>query len=675
MPNTMQSNLNQRNMSRLKDEEQVRKRPGIIFGTNDEMGAYNGINEIFANVFDEGREGFGKEMRVTIEEGNIITVSDDGRGLPMHWNEDEQMYNWELALCTLYASGKYDESQYTKGATGLNGLGLTSTQYASEFMEVWSTYDNKTYYIGFKKGRPVTELKITNPIRQGTGTTIKFKPDPEVFPALKVKKIPAELFVMNLSRQAMLIKGFRIIFKHFELTEPIEMIYPNGASDYIDTLTDQTMLPKSIEFFDDATGMDDTEKDIPGIKPYTVHMKVTFNFSKISDEEDRVRMADIYHNASHMFEGGETVSGFEQGIVGAFTAYGRQVNRLGKNDKFLYKDISDILICVGTTEAPGYRTWFKNQTKGAINNVFIGKAFRQFIFDKFMYFFNNNSSTADKVLSQALLNKQAREEGAEVSRKVINKLSKDVKFGSKPKNFSDCKSKNILLRELWIVEGLSAKTAVKLACDPEFQAIMPVRGKIINCIKERLARVLNSEIIIDLFRVLGCGIEAKSEYIEDLPKFDLNKLKWGKIIICTDADIDGKHIICLVLTMFYVLAPSLLKAGKVFIAETPLFDIVYKGKTEFAYNEAERDSIISRLHTLGITDKQIKINRSKGLGENFSENMWNSTMNPATRRLIPVEYPENDKDLPMYFNTLLGDDIEMRRLLIEEYFDTVEALG
>lgn len=674
MPESKQSSLSQRNMSRLKDEEQVRKRPSVIFGTNDEMGAYNGINEIFANTLDEGREGFGKEMHVKIEEDNVITVSDDGRGLPMHWNEDEQMYNWELALCTLYASGKYDESQYTKGATGLNGLGLTATQYASEFMEVWSTYDGITYYMSFKKGRPVTELQKLKPVREGTGTTIKFKPDPEVFPALKVKKLPAELFVMNLSRQAMLLDGFKIILEHFEFTEPIVMMYENGMVDYIDSLSDKTILPKAMYFFDDAEGMDDTEKEIPGIKPYKVHMRVAFNFSRISADEDRVKMADVYHNASYMFEGGETVQGFEQGVVGAFIAYARQCNKLGKSDKFVYRDISDMLICVGTTEAPGYRTWFKNQTKGAITNVFIGKAFRQFIFDKFMFFFNSNPSVADKVIGQALLNKQAREEGAEVSRKVINKLSKDVKFGSKPKNFADCSTKNVLIREVYIVEGLSAKTSVKLACDPSFQAIMPIRGKIINCIKERLPRVLNSEVIVDLFRIFGCGIEAKSEYIEDLPKFDLSKLRWGKIIICTDADIDGKHIICLLLTMFYVLAPSLLKAGKVFIAETPLFDIVYKGKTEFAYNESEKDAILARLHNLGIKDNQIKILRSKGLGENNPENMWMSTMNPETRRLIPVEYPENDKDLLMYFNTLLGDDIEMRRLLIEEYFDTVEAV-
>lgn len=674
MSENKQTNLSQRNMSRLKDEEQVRKRPGVIFGTNDEWGAYNGINEIFANVFDEGREGFGKQMILKIEKDNVFTVTDDGRGLPMHWNEAEQMYNWELALCTLYASGKYDESQYTQGATGLNGLGLTSIQYASEFMEVWSTYDGVTYYMSFKKGKPVTELQKLKPIREGTGTTIKFKPDTEVFPALKVKKLPAELFIMNLSRQAMLLGGFKIIIDHFEFSQPIELYYENGISEYIQTLSDKTIMPKAVEFFDSAEGMDDTEYDIPDIKPYKVNMKVVFNFSRVTSDEDRVKLTEIYHNASYMFEGGETVAGFEAGIVAAFTNFARMNGKIGKNEKFVYKDISDMLLCVGTTEAPGYRTWFRNQTKGAINNVFIGKAFRQFIFDKFTYFFTNNQSIADKVIAQAVLNKTAREEGAEVSKKVINKLSKEVKFGSKPKNFTDCTTKNVMQREIYIVEGLSAKTSVVLARDPSFQAIMPIRGKIINCIKEKLTRVLNSEVIIDLFRVLGCGIEAKSEYIEDLPKFDINKLKWGKIIICTDADIDGKHIICLVITMFYVLAPSLLKAGKVFIAETPLYDIRYKGNVEFAYNDNEKDAILAKLANLGIKDNQIKINRSKGLGENDPEEMSISTMKPASRRLIPVEYPENDQDLAMYFNTLLGDDIEMRRLLINEYFETVEAL-
>lgn len=664
------NNNSSRNMSRLKDEQQVRQRPGVIFGTNDEKGAYNGIKEIFANSTDEVREGYGNELRIKVEEDNVITVEDDGRGLPMHWNEDEQMYNWELALCTLYASGKYDDTQYDN-SLGLNGLGLTAMQYASEFMEVWSTYDNKTYYISFAKGKPASELKVTAPIRKGTGTTIRFKPDKDVFPALKIRQIAPEMYIMDLGRQAMLIKGYKIIIDHYTFKSPLEICYKDGMIEYIDKMSDKTILPKAVEFFDSASGTDDEE-----LYPehYTVNMRIAFNFSKLTSDEDKVKLVEIYHNASLLFEGGETVQGFERGLLSAFNYYAKQTGKIGKNDRFALKDITDLLLCVATTDSPGNRTWFKNQTKGAITNPFVGKVFAQFVNDKFLYWFSKNQALADKVIQNVVANKTAREEGAAVSKKVISGLSKDVRFGSKPKNFSDCSSKNIIEREVWIIEGLSAKTSVKLACNPRFQAFMPIRGKIINCIKEKLTRILQSEVIIDLYRVLGCGLEAKSEYIEDLPKFDLSKLKWGKIIICTDADVDGQHIRCLLITMFYVLSPSLLKAGKVFIAETPLYDIEYKDKFEFAYNDSEKDAIIAKLHNLGIKDSQIKIHRSKGLGENDPENMWMSTMNPATRRLIPVEYPENDQDLAMYFNTLLGTDIEMRRMLIEEYFDTVEEM-
>lgn len=651
-----------RNMKRLKDEQQVRQRPGVIFGTNDDQGAFNGVFEIIANGIDEGREGYGKSLRVTVEEGNIITVEDDGRGLPMDWNEDEQMYDWELALCTMYASGKYDDTQYSQ-SLGLNGLGLTSMQYASSFMDVWATYDGKTRYMHFEKGKPVGEMKVTAPVREGTGTKIKFQPDTEVFPALKVRKLTADRFLTALRKQAMLLPKYEIILNHYELKQPVRLFYENGSAEYIDNLTEKLMLPKAFEFFDSAVGTDDEEL-YP--ETYTVNMKLAFNFSR------EAGLTEIYHNASHMFEGGETVAGFEKGVTAAFTDYARANGKLTKSDKFLYRDISDILLCVASSDAPGNRTWFKNQTKGAITNTFIGNAMAQFIYNKFRYWLDNNQTLATKVVTEVVNNKIAREEASEVSKSVIKKLSSQVSFGNKPKDFRDCSSKLVAERELYIVEGRSALGSVKFACNPRFQAVMPVRGKIINCLKEKLTRVLKNDIIIDLYRVLGCGMEAKSEYIEDLPEFDINKLKFGKVIICTDADIDGKHIITLLLTMFYVLSPSLLKSGKVFIAESPLYTITYKKDVRFAFDDNEKTVILQQLTALGAKENQIKIERSKGLGENDPEMMSISTMKPETRRLIPVEYPENEEDLMTYFNALLGDDLETRRILIEEYFDLVE---
>lgn len=653
-----------RSIKRLKDEQQIRQRPAPTFGTNDEKGAANSIYEVIANSIDEAREGYGKEIRIKVEADGSVEVSDDGRGLPMDWNEDEQEYNWVLTLCTLYASGKYDSSQYGQ-ALGLNGLGLTATQYASEYMDVWSTYGNKTRYMHFEKGKPVGEMKLLDPIKEGTGTTIKFKPDPEVFPALRTKEVEVEYFISLLRRQAMLLTGLKIVFNHYKMTKPLVLMYENGIVEFIDAIAERPLLPKTVEFEGEDFGTDDVEA-VP--EKYKVNLRLAFNFSRSAS------LIEVYHNASHMFEGGSnlTVDALSVGFAKAFTDYARSINKLNKSDKFVYKDIESILVCVASSDAPGNRTWFKNQTKGAINNPFIGQAMVSFVYQKVRYWLDNGKALSDKILTEVLANKQAREEADKVSKKVINSLSKNVGFGNKPRYFADCESKLVSERELYIVEGRSALGSVKTARNSKFQAVIAIRGKIINCLKEKLSRVLSSEIIIDLFRVFGCGIEAKSEYINNLPKFDITKLNWGKIIICTDADVDGKHIICLLITMFYVLAPSLLKNRKVYIAESPLYEIKCKKETRFAYSDKERDDILQELKDGGARDNQIVIQRSKGLGENDADMMALSTMNVLTRRLIPVEYPENDADLSSYFNALLGDDIETRRLLIEEYFELTE---
>jgi DNA gyrase subunit B len=665
------ADITQRNMKRLKDEEKVRKRPAVIFGTNDEHGANHGIFEVIHNSIDEAREGHGSKIIITVEKGadgesDIFTVQDSGRGLPMGWNEDEQMYNWELALCELYASGKYDEAQYSK-SVGLNGLGLTAMQYASRFMKVESVYDGKMHVMEFERGKPVTTLQVSDDKEnRGTGTTIRFQPDVEVFPALKVRKIAVDTLVIALRKQAMLLPGLEIIVNHYDFKESIVFKYKGGISEYIDIVSERRMLGTTQEFFDSAVGKDDTE---PAENPdYTVNMRVAFNFSR------EAGFTEVYHNASHLSERGKSVEGFEKGLVAAFSDYAKEQGKIKKNEKFVYKDISDIMLCVVTSDAPGNRTWFLNQTKKAINNEFIGIAMMKFIYEKMRFWFNNNPALVQKVITEVVANKTAREEAAEVSKKVINKLSKAATFGNMPKGFKDCSSKNVFEKEVYIVEGLSALTSAKLACNPKFQAILAARGKILNCLKEKTTRILKNEIIIDMYRVFGCGMELTEDYAQDIPKFDINKLNWGKIIICTDADIDGSHITTLLLTMFYRLSPSLLKAGKVFIAETPLFEMTCKKETRFAYNEKEKEELLIYFTQTYGADAKVKIQRSKGLGENTAEMMSISTMKPETRRLIPVEYPEDDTMLKDYFDALLGDDIETRRVLIEEYFDQVEAL-
>lgn len=658
------SNTDSRNLKVLENERQVRDRPTIIFGTNDEYGAAHGVQEVIDNSVDEAKEGHGNEIRIKIEADGVVTVSDDGRGLPMDWNEDVKKYNWELALCTLYSSGKYDASQYGNSA-GLNGLGLTATQFASEFMDVTSTYNGYTYKMHFEKGKPVSKLQKVKAESDKTGTTIRFKPDVEVFPALRVKSLPAEYFIQMARRKAMLNDGLCIKFLHHEVGNEMSIKYDGGIVEFIDNILEKGAMKSAAFYSDSKSGTDDAEL-YP--ETYEVKMKLAFNFCRDTS------LIEVYHNDEFLFETTRnlTLDALKFAITAAFTDAAREAGKMGRSDSFKFKDIESMLVCIAETSAPGHRTWFKNQTKGAVLNPFIKDSFTEFIYNSFRNWFEDNKDVSSKVLSEALTNKEAREEADKVSKKVVQKLSKGISFGNKPKKFVDCDTQLVAKREIYFVEGDSALTSTVTARDSDFQAVFPLRGKPINCLKEKITRVLNNDIIVDCFRVLGCGIEAKSDLIE-LPAFDISKLNYGKIIICTDADLDGNHIRALLLTMFYVLAPSLLKAGKVYIAETPLFSISFKDDVRFAFSENEREKVIKEFEQEGVSRSKLKIERSKGLGENDPEMMHVSTMSPLTRHLTKVEYPKDDSMLSTYFNALLGDDLETRKALIDQYFEITET--
>lgn len=641
-------------ISALKDEQQVRQRPAVIFGTNDAKGCAHAIFEIIANAIDEAREGYGDTIEVDVKLDGTIRVRDYGRGVPMDWNEKEKEYNWKLVFCTLYASGKYDSSSYST-SMGLNGLGATATQYASEFMKVTSYRDGKKYVMNFKKGKPVGQLQVFDNPTGETGTEIIFRPDKEVFTEII---LPVEHYVDVLRRQAMLHRNIKFILR-YEGKNEIAIHYPGGMQEFVSIICEKPILSKSMYFAGEAEGSDLEDSPV-----YKVRMEAAINFSR------EISFIEVYHNGMHLQDGGSSLEGFEAAITKVIEDVAKQSGKLKANDKIIYKDIQEILVFIGSTSCPGHLTFFKNQTKTAINNPFIKRAYADFIYQNLSRWFVENKELGEKIVDEVLANKEARENAEAVKKKVIKKLSSSIdRFGSRPEKFVECASKSPFERELYIVEGDSAKGSCKLARDSRFQAIMPIRGKIMNCLKEDLTTILNSEVIVDLIRVIGCGIEAKSKYIKDLPEFDLSKLNWGKIIICTDADLDGMQIRCLVLAMIYRLMPTLLKAGKVFIVETPLFEIVAKGKSYFAYSEQEKNKIINELKMKGFKDSQISVQRSKGLGENDPEMMAISTMNPSTRRLIPVEYPEDDNQVAQLFEVLLGNDLESRKYLIEEYFD------
>lgn len=641
-------------ISVLRDEDRVRKRPAVIFGTNDIHGCWHSVFEIIANSIDEAREGYGDKIEITVSEDNIITVRDYGRGVPMEWNESEGEYNWKLIFCTLYASGKYDDGFYTK-SMGLNGLGAAATQYASEFMTVKSYIGSKKYTMKFGKGRPIGKLQVEANTEGTSGTEITFRPDPEVFTDIN---LDVEYYLDVIRRQAMLNSGVEFIL-NFRDQDQVRMSYPKGIKGFVEGIVRNKNI-SSVAYFKGK----DRGRETPDDTPYDVEMEIAVGFCR------NIPLVEVYHNGSHLVDGGTGYDGFVRGVIDCIETKAKLLGKLKSGDNIEYRDIEDIICGVVYTSCSGTRTFFKNQTKTAINNKFIKQAVLNFVRQKFSVWMDENNEDAKKIVEEVVLNKQIRENAEAVKRKVVKKLSTSVeKFFNRPDKFVECASKNPEERELYIVEGDSARDSCKVARDGRFQAIMPIKGKIMNCVKEDITRILNSDVIIDLARTIGCGLEITNKYIKDIPKFDIKKLQYGKIIICTDADLDGMQIRCLVLAMIYRLMPTLIKMGKVYIAETPLYEIRAGETIVFAYSEAEKDVKVKELINSGVKENRIKLYRSKGLGENDPEMLAETTMRPETRRLIQVEYDENAESLRYLFEALLGADLEGRKEIIEENFD------
>ena len=326
--------------------------------------------------------------------------------------------------------------------------------------------------------------------------------------------------------------------------------------------------------------------------------------------------------------------------------------------KISFQDVADCLVLV--TNCFSTQTSYENQTKKAITNRFIQEAMTDFLRSQLEVYFIEHKAEADRVADQVLVNKRSREQAEKARLTIKKKLTGSMDISNRVQKFVDCRSRDVSKREIYIVEGDSALGACKLSRDAEFQGIMPVRGKILNCLKADYGRIFKSEIITDLIKVLGCGVEVQ-KHIKELPAFELDSLRWSKVIICTDADVDGFQIRTLILTMLYRLAPTLIREGYVYIAESPLYEIESGGKTWFAYSEREKAEILD-----GIGKAKVSINRSKGLGENDPDMMWLTTMNPETRRLIRV-MPEDAERTSEMFDLLLGDNLAGRKQHISEF--------
>lgn len=636
-------------ISQLKGEDRVRKRPAVIFGSDGLEGCQHAVFEILSNAIDEARAGNGNIITLTRYEDKSIEVEDFGRGCPVDWNPAEKKYNWELVFCELYAGGKYknNEGGDYEYSLGLNGLGSCATQYASEYMDVTVWRDGKKFSLHFEKGRIKGKLEEAPADRKKTGTTIRWRPDLEVFTDIDIPEI---YFKETLRRQAVVNAGVTFRFRNqtgnkFETTD---FLYANGILDYVGEIAGEDYLSTPVFISAERRG-----RDRPDKPEYKVKLSAAFCFS------NRVNAIEYYHNSSFLEYGGAPEKAVRSAFVYAVDAYIKKVGKYQKSEtKISFQDVQDCLVLV--TNCFSTQTSYENQTKKAITNRFIQEAMTEFLRDNLEIYFIEHKSEADRIAEQVLINKRSREQAEKARLNIKKKLSGSLDISNRISKFVDCRSRDVGRRELYIVEGDSALGACKLSRDADFQGIMPVRGKILNCLKADYGKIFKSEIITDLLKVLGCGVEVE-KHIKELSTFDLESLRWNKVIICTDADVDGFQIRTLILTMIYRLVPTLIREGFVYIAESPLYEIESGGKTYFAYSDREKAEIQEI-----IGGAKAVINRSKGLGENDPEMMWLTTMNPETRRLIKV-MPDDAQRTAEVFDFLLGDNLAGRKQHISEF--------
>lgn len=636
-------------ISQLKGADRVRKRPAVIFGSDGIVGCQHSIFEILSNSIDEAREGHGTSIIITRYSDHSIEVEDFGRGIPVDYNAREECYNWELVFCELYAGGKYNNNggESYEYSLGLNGLGLCATQYSSNYMEVEIYRDGFQYNIRFEHGEIAGEMKKQPTTRKKTGSKIRWLPDLDVFTDINV---PVEFFEDTLKRQAVVNDGVVFVLRNQTQSgfEEQQFTYQNGIVDYTNELAGEDALTPVQVWQGERRGRDREDKP-----EYKVKLQVALCFS------NRFKLIEYYHNSSFLEHGGSPEKAVKSAMVSMIDAFLKQNNKYLKNEsKITFQDVEDCLILVSSSFST--QTSYENQTKKAINNKFIAETMTEFLKHNLEVYFVENPDDAAKIAEQVLINKRSRENAEKTRLNLKKKLAGTLDIANRVQKFVDCRTKDTAVREIYIVEGDSALGSCKLSRDSEFQAIIPVRGKILNCLKAEYDKIFKSDIIIDIIKVLGCGVEVTSKSNKELSSFDIDGLRWNKVVICTDADVDGFQIRTLILTMLYRLVPTLIQRGFVYIAESPLYEITSKDKTWFAYSETEKSDCVKE-----IGNAKYKIQRSKGLGENDPDMMWLTTMNPKTRRLIAVK-PDEAEATARMFDMMLGDNLAARKEFIAD---------
>ncbi len=517
--------------------------------------------------------------------------------------------------------------------------------------------DGFKYDLHFEKGKNVGGLEKTPYKGKRTGTVQRWKPDTEVFTDID---IPREYFEETLKKQAVVNPKINFVFRcempdgKFEETL---FYYENGIVDYLEELTGEDRITDIQFCTTERTGRDADDRP-----EYKMKLSAAFSFT------NKEAFQEYYHNSSELTHDGSPQKAVQSAFRSVIDGYLKANNKYQKNEKSVtVADVLDSLVLISATFSSF--TSYENQTKKAINNKSIQENMTDFLKHQLEVYFIENPADAQKICDQVLINKKSRESAERIRQNTKNTLTKQIDLANMVEKFVDCRTRDKSRREIYIVEGDSALGSCKTARNAEFQAIIPIRGKILNCLKADYERIFKSDIITDLIKVLGCGVEVKSKANKELATFSIDNFRWNKVIICTDADVDGYQIRTLVLTMLYRLTPTLIEQGYVYIAESPLFEITTKNMTYFAYTEKEKTEILAK-----IDSEKYKIDRSKGLGENDPEMMSLTTMNPDTRRLIKV-MPSDAEETSKMFDLLLGDDLQGRKDYIADNAGTYMELA
>lgn len=633
MSKQVNTTYNDDSIKSLKGADRVRLRPGVMFGSDNIKGAFHTFKEILGNSLDEARGGYGKEIEVVYYKDGAISVRDYGRGVPMGWNKAEKRYNWDLVFNELYAGGKYEDDEVYKFSVGLNGLGAAAVQYVSEYFLVESYHGNTVQKKEFAKGNPIGKDLIEETLEEEKyGTFIKWKIDNEVFRNTNFK---FKDFLEYCEGQA------HINEVNFTLTDEktgeVVRYEGKGIEHYLreqvgDNVIEVLQKKEKTEGFEERN------------QRYTAVCELCL---AITEETESKQL--FFHNTATMTTGYH-IQAVQDAISGFFKALGK------KNGVTImpydYNDYLSVLV-----SSYSNITSFANQTKDGVDNKFIYDLVKKTVSDlleeSVAKGLNSMNVLMENVVNAAIARKKAKE--LESQERLIRKTTGGKKV--KAEKYVDCRSNDPKEKELFILEGDSALGSCKNARDSKFQALLPVRGKTLNCLKAPIEQVLENKVIKDLITTLGCGVDIGGS--EDL--FDINKLQFDKVILTTDGDVDGFQIRVLLYTVFYRLMPELLRKGKVYVAETPLFEIVLGGKdgSVFAYSVEEKNKILADLEKKGKKFK--KIHRSKGLGENTKEMLWMTTMNPETRRLVPLTMDIVEENVVKMSNMLFGNDLDNER--------------